>query len=80
LGELFRLVELIKESRRNKTPLASKENRHLDTLTKLLIGNSVCTAIMYDERRAQFLISINKMTCDDASKLNHLFTYEFLGF
>lgn len=59
----------------DKTKSISPENRRLDTLAKLLTGDSVCTAITLfcNDDRKELLISTNELKNHDSSELNAYF-------
>lgn len=59
--------------RKDKTTIRVPEDRRLDTLAKLLTGDSVCTAVTFNQTNKKFLISTNKLSSVDANILNTYF-------
>ena len=52
--------------RKDRTHIHHKDERRLDTLARVLTGDSVCAAVALDKARAQLILSTNLMSATDA--------------
>lgn len=60
-------------TRKDKTHLRAVEQRRLDTLARILTGNSICAAVAFDKADNQLIISTNLLSAPDATTLNTYF-------